>query len=210
MSAKAIIYLCGPEQDSQYQRLAAYAVYRSLDIICTVEENDAARPGRARALERLAAGDASRLIAAGLPNLADDVDDLLALVAAADAQHWAVVLADLSLDTGEPAGRPILAVLAAVARWQQSVISKRTKVALAQKKAAGLRLGRPVEVRAKIRARIIELREGGHTLAAVAARLNGEGYLTPRGCTWYASGVWRVERSARLDNDAATEDYRRR
>ena len=78
--------------------------------------------------------------------------------AARSVQHLAGVVAELhrlgvdfhAIDQGltvarsDPTSKLILSVLAAVAEWEADIISERTRDALAAKKAAGVRLGRPL------------------------------------------------------------------
>ena len=128
--------------------------------------------------------------------------DLLDLVGRADREGWSLALLDLDLDTTTAAGRLVLTVFAAVAAWERDVIAERTSAALQAKKAAGHRLGRPVEQSSAARERVRELRATGASLGATARALNAEGVATARGGRWHASSVRSLERSAALDAEA--------
>lgn len=105
-------------------------------------------------------------------------------------------------------------IMALVAQQEREAISRRTKEALEAAKARGQRLGNPngaaafrragkgntaalVAVRAKagehadrLRPVVCRLHANGVTsLGGIAAALNGEGMLTPRGGRWHASSA---------------------
>ena len=83
------------------------------------------------------------------------------------------------------------------------MIRERTKAALARKKAAGARLGRPVTVPTEIRAKVAELRNAGLSIAAVAAALNEVGHRTSIGTEWSKARVQQIIASLALDAEAA-------
>jgi len=81
-------------------------------------------------------------------------------------------------------------VVEEVLRFQRQLISERTKAALAEKKAQGVRLGRPRTISEDAMSRIRELRAEGLTFRAIADRLNAEGVPTGLGVgTWFGSSV---------------------
>lgn len=113
-------------------------------------------------------------------------------------------------------------IMALVARQERQAISRRTKEALAVAKARGVRLGNPNGAAAfrragkgteaaiaavsanatsradQLRPVIQRLQAGGvASLGGLAAALNEEGILTPRGGRWHASSVRNL--MARLD-----------
>jgi DNA invertase Pin-like site-specific DNA recombinase len=100
-----------------------------------------------------------------------------------------------------------LHIYAALAEQEREFISLRTKAALREAKARGVKLGgmrdatmkrnAAVQVNANARAeklaRIVRpLREGNATLREIAAALNGAGLLTPRGGQWHPTTVARL------------------
>lgn len=95
-------------------------------------------------------------------------------------------------------------IFAAVAENEREMISARTKAALEQAKARGVKLGNPrwQESIAKASAArgilpvpepllnvMSDLRSQGKTLRQIMAQLNGLGLRTPTGAKWYASTV---------------------
>ena len=96
----------------------------------------------------------------------------------------------LGIDTSTPAGEAMAAMLATFAQFERRLIGERTKSALAVKKAAGVRLGRPRLIPEEIVARIVAERASGATLRAIADRLNRDGVPTAmRGRQWWVATV---------------------
>jgi DNA invertase Pin-like site-specific DNA recombinase len=83
-------------------------------------------------------------------------------------------------------------VTASVAKWERKIISLRTTEALAQRRLAGVRLGRPRLPDPQIAERIRTRRAAGITLQAIADELNTEGTSTATGKQWSAPSVWKV------------------
>lgn len=63
----------------------------------------------------------------------------------------------------------LISILAALAKQEKTRISERVSSALAKKKAQGIKLGRPVAIDKE---KVIELRNNGLSLAAIASALN--------------------------------------
>jgi DNA invertase Pin-like site-specific DNA recombinase len=81
-------------------------------------------------------------------------------------------------------------MVATFAQLERRLISQRTREALAMKKAAGVRLGRPPTVPKAVVRRIQRQRARGDTLRAIADRLNRDGVPTAQGgAQWYAATV---------------------
>jgi hypothetical protein len=64
------------------------------------------------------------------------------LMERAQSRKWNLVALDLGVDLSTPAGEFLASVLASAAQGERRIIGQRTKDALAQKKAKGVRLGR--------------------------------------------------------------------
>jgi DNA invertase Pin-like site-specific DNA recombinase len=81
-------------------------------------------------------------------------------------------------------------MVATFAQLERRLISQRTREALAAKKAAGVRLGRPPTVPKAIVRRIQRQRAFGDTLRAIADSLNRDRVPTAQGgAQWYAATV---------------------
>ncbi len=150
------------------------------------------RPALARALARLEAGEAAVLVVAKLDRLARSVADFANLVRLAERQGWAVLALDLGVDMTTATGGLLANITASVAEWERKIIAARTREALAARKAAGVKLGRPRQLHAAIANRIRAERSAGSTLQAVADRLNAEGTTTPSGRPWNPTLVRKV------------------
>ena len=84
-------------------------------------------------------------------------------------------------------------VLATFGQFEHRLIGQRTKEALAAKKAAGIRLGRPPTVPATVVRRMQRQRARGETLRAIAESLNRDKVATAQGGRrWYAATVRQV------------------
>jgi putative DNA-invertase from lambdoid prophage Rac len=136
------------EQTADNQRLeieqAGYAVeYWYSDIIS----------GKAHAAQRKHFGDmAAKLrkkdtvVVSKLDRLGRDAPDVLATIKALAALGVEVVVLQLGkLDLTSPAGKLMLAMLAAVAEMERDLIVERTQAGLARAKAEGKTLGRPAK-----------------------------------------------------------------
>jgi DNA invertase Pin-like site-specific DNA recombinase len=88
-------------------------------------------------------------------------------------------------------------VMATFAQFERRLIGQRTREALAAKKDAGVRLGRPPGITRELAQRIRSEREDGATLREIADRLNADGIPTPRGgVQWRPSSLEAVLRKA--------------
>lgn len=162
------------------------------------------RPGIQRALERLENGGPKVLVAAKLDRIARSALDFLGLVERAEENGWALIMLEPNVDMTDPMGRFTAGILAQVAQLERDLISKRTAEALQAKRKQGARLGRPVELDDHVRQRIVDEREAGQSLRAIADGLNEDEVPTAQGGSrWYASTVSGVLRSVKLDEKAA-------
>ena len=160
------------------------------------------RPELSAALELLDCGGADVLVVAKGDRLARSVVGLTGLLERVKRSAWSLVVLDTDVDTTTATGQLVAQLMGCVAEWERNVIAERTRAALAARKAAGMRLGRPVTLAADARRRVAELRGEGLTLQAVADQLTSEGVPTARGGSWYPSTVAGVLRSLELDSEA--------
>ena len=153
---------------------------------------DLRRPGIMRALDELSRGDATALVVAKLDRLSRSMLDFARIMTTAQKQSWALVALDVQVDTTSPSGEAMAHMLATFSQFERRLISERTKQALAQKRAGGVRLGAPPEIDPPIASRIREERVAGRTLREIAQRLNEDRVPTARGGRWHASTLQRV------------------
>jgi len=177
------------EQHCERHGLVLAHVYEDDGVSAKSVKN---RPGLSEALAVLANGDASALIVSKLDRLARSVHDFAGLVRIAEREGWGIVALDLGVDMTTPTGGLLANVTASVAEWERRIISVRTTEALAQKKAEGVRLGRPRSLDPSVADRIRSRRADGATLQSIADDLNSEGITTPSGRTWSPALVRKV------------------
>jgi DNA invertase Pin-like site-specific DNA recombinase len=160
---------------------------------------DLRRPGIQKALETLRARQTDALVVAKLDRLSRSMLDFTGVMAKAQREGWALVALDCAVDTTTPAGEAMANVMATFAQFERRLIGERTKDALAVKRAAGVRLGRPRQMPIEVVDRIVSERETGDSLREIAQRLNTDGISTAHGgAQWHASTVRAVLASATL------------
>jgi len=188
----------GAGLEVQRQAILAECRRRGWQLVEVLEDagysaKDMRRPGVQEALRVLNSGEASALVVAKLDRLSRSMLDFTALMAKAQKQNWALVALDCAVDTSTPAGEAMANMLATFAQFERRLISQRTREALAVKRAAGVRLGRPPTLPASVLRRIQRQREKGDSLRRIAEDLNASGVPTAQGgARWYAATVRQV------------------
>jgi DNA invertase Pin-like site-specific DNA recombinase len=152
------------------------------------------RPVLAEALDLLARGEADALYTSKMDRLARSARDTLTVLDAANKQGWRLVSLDLGLDSKTPVGRMVLTVLAATAEMEHERICERHRDWHESKRERGIRWGIDEGPRAllpsKTRERILQMRDSGLSLQAIADTLNEEGVPTARkGARWHKTTV---------------------
>lgn len=152
------------------------------------------RLGLQAALAKLKAGAADALIAAKLDRLTRSVRDFSDLLARSEDEDWALVLLDVNIDTTTSEGEMVATNIANFAQFERRRIGERTKAGLRQRRAEGVKLGRPRALPGATVARIKNLRGDPdapkRSYGAIAKYLNAKGVPTAHGgeC-WHASTV---------------------
>jgi len=182
---------------AQRAAIAEEATRRGWTLIVTIEDagysaRDIKRPGIRLALDLLSARQADALVVAKLDRLSRSMLDFAGIMAQAQKQAWGMVALDVNVDTTTASGEMMANVMAAFAQFERRLISQRTRDALAQRKAEGVRLGRAREIAPELEHRIRALKADGLTLRAIAAQLDAEGVATPSGRPWQPSTLHRV------------------
>lgn len=188
----------GVSLDAQEAMLRDHAKLQGWDIEVLREEGKSAKSLKGRpvlldALTRLDAGGADILLAVRLDRLSRSLIDFASLYERSDKKGWSIVLPASAIDTSAsagPAGKFSAQIQAAAAELERGLISVRTREALAQRKAEGMRLGRAVsEGFLPTYRRVLDMHADGTSLNAIARTLNDEGIPTAKGKTWHASTV---------------------
>jgi DNA invertase Pin-like site-specific DNA recombinase len=185
----------GAGLEAQRQAIIAECKRRGWQLVEVIEDagysaKDLKRPGVQEALRALEDGDARALVVAKLDRLSRSMIDFTALMGRAQKQGWALVALDCAVDTTTPAGEAMANVLATFAQFERRLIAQRTREALAAKKAAGVRLGRPPVIPRSVVSRISLERKAGRSLAAIADGLNADEVPTAQGGKqWYPATI---------------------
>jgi site-specific DNA recombinase len=180
-----------------------------LDIIVDGGESAKSlnRPGMARLLTLVDAGEVQVVIIAKLDRLTRSVKDLCTLLERFARRGVTLISVAESLDTGSAAGRLVLNIMTAVSQWEREAIGERTRDAMSHKRSQGQRVGNiaygcrlagdgvhletnPAEQ--AVLSEIRRLRSQGATLRGIAATLNHRAYRTRRGTQWRLESVARI------------------
>ena len=152
------------------------------------------RPGLASACELIEAGHASVLMVAKTDRVARSLRTLLAVIDCVERVGGNVVAVDGSIDTASAPGRFQTQIMGSVAELERALISDRTREALAAKRAAGVRLGRPSVLPLEVVRRILDARAAGVSYPKIAAGLEADRVPTAHGgARWHPGTVRAVE-----------------
>jgi DNA invertase Pin-like site-specific DNA recombinase len=207
----------GVSLEAQRNKLQAYAVALELDLVALFEDaglsaKSLQRPGLAAALGLLETGGADGLVVTKLDRLTRSVCDLGELVDRYFAQRFSLLSVSDAIDTRTASGRLVLHVLGAVSQWEREATAERTRDALAQLRAQGVRLGgepfgwkrsavtddhgrrRLESVAGELATadRVVELHAAGMSVRDIVAVLEAEGRRTKRGGRWHVTTVQRL------------------
>lgn len=154
-------------------------------------------------LQLLASGQADGLVVSKLDRLSRSIINAATTIENAQKQGWSLVVLDMDLDLTTAAGRMVAGQLILFAQYERELIGERTKAALAAKRQRGEALGRPSQVAATVRRRIVRDRDSGLSFEEIARQLTSDEILSPGGLsTWHASTVRRAYRSAKAKETA--------
>lgn len=190
---------------AQRAAIAAEAERRGWELLEIVGEDAGAssatldRAGLSGALDRLDAGEADVLVVAKLDRLSRSVAQGAQVMDRAKRRGWSLVALDFGLDTTTPAGEMVANVILSTSQYERRLIGQRTRDALAAKRAAGVRLGRPQQLPDDVVQRIVREHAAGASLRAICRSLDADGVPTARGGQWHAATVRAV-----LGSQAAT------
>jgi DNA invertase Pin-like site-specific DNA recombinase len=154
---------------------------------------DLDRSGLAATLSRVRRGECNGLIVARLDRLICSLAQFRRLFDDACLSGWVLVVLDAGIDLSTPAGWHRAEELVKASDYERRLTSMRTTEALAAKKAAGLRIGRPRTCPDGVLERVVGMRVRGDRLADIASELNNDDIPTPGGGgRWHNSHVSRL------------------
>jgi DNA invertase Pin-like site-specific DNA recombinase len=154
---------------------------------------DMNRPELERALSLVRSGQAGGIIVSKLDRLSRSFLDFAYLMETARKEGWNIVALDLGVDLRTPAGEVMAGVLALFAQFERRMIGMRTKDGLAEKRAEGVRLGRPRSVSDGLLEAIVALYLSEENFSQVARMLNEAELETPHGGKkWYPATVQKI------------------
>lgn len=146
------------------------------------------------ALAVIRAGKAGGIIVSKLDRLSRSLLDFAWLMSTANNEGWNIVALDLGVDLSTPAGKAMASLLAVFAQFERDVIAQRTKDALSEKRAQGVRLGRPRSLSDDLLEAIVSAFYAlDGNFYATAKWLNEVGAETARGGpSWYPATIQRI------------------
>jgi DNA invertase Pin-like site-specific DNA recombinase len=163
------------------------------------------RTGLRDALADVSDGRADGIVCAKIDRLGRSSADVLGLVERAQREGWRLLVLDVGLDTGTPAGELVATALAMASRFEYRRISERQREKFHELRRAGRPRGRPA-VPTDVADRMRAWRAEGMTLRAIAIALVETKVPTSQGgTTWHASSV-RAAINAREAELAAQQD----
>jgi DNA invertase Pin-like site-specific DNA recombinase len=122
--------------------------------------------------------------------------DFAGIMQRAQREGWALIALDSPAELTTPTGEAMAGVLAVFAQLERRLIGERTRLALAERRKAGVILGRPRTLPPAVADRIVFEHAAGVSLSAIARTLTKEGVATAQGgARWHASTVRAVVRS---------------
>jgi site-specific DNA recombinase len=213
------------DQGDSIRKWGAYTDTEIIEIIEIIEDDatsgvidPSARDGLGRALELLRSGEASILVAAKFDRLARSIIGFAELLKLSEAEGWTIVVLEPQLDLRTAAGRAMASMLIAFAdiereafrdRMQGGRRAKATRggytggqrlhprfgFKLVQQDDGALEYEPAPEQQATID-RIVEMRDTGQTLGAIAQTLEAEGIAAPSGGQrWHEMTISRIART---------------
>lgn len=192
---------------AQQAKIKAYAEIHDLELVDVIVDagktgKNLDRDGLQSVLALVESGEVQALIVYKLDRLSRRVIDTLSIIERIEEAGAGFHSIAEKVDTKSAIGRFFLTITAAFAQMERDTISERTAAALAHKKEQGEHIGRVpygyqmegtglVEVKdeAAIITQVLELREDGLTLRAIADELNSRQVKTKRGGRWAAQTV---------------------
>jgi peptidoglycan hydrolase-like protein with peptidoglycan-binding domain/DNA invertase Pin-like site-specific DNA recombinase len=182
------------EFDAQLNAIDRYCEEQGWELVEVVRDVEPATPmsaerrGLLYALEKIGRKEASCIIVSDLGRLSRSAADLGGIIERLERSDGRLVALDIGLDTASPDGYVAAKALASVSSLEGDRVRK--GLAAVSSGSAAVREPTPPEDVPALKQRIVEMRESGMTLQAIADVLNAEGVPTLRGgAKWRPSSV---------------------
>ena len=193
----------GVSLDNQRAKIQAYCDLKDMDLVEVIEDagisaKNLNRPGIKRVLRLARTKQIDAIVTYKLDRMFRSTVDALETTQKFD--KWAVSFHSIqeNLDTKSAMGRFFFTLIAALAEMERGIIGERTRTALQHKKANGEKTGGDVpfgfsltekgflainEAEQRAISLMVELRNKGYSLRAIAHELEKEGHKTKTGKT---------------------------
>src|SRR5215203_5002297 len=147
--------------EAQRAAILAEAERRGWSEVAFIEDagwsaKDLKRPGLQMALAMLKGREADALVVSKMDRLSRSLLDFAGIMQRAQREGWALLALDSPADLTTPSGEAMAGVMAVFAQLERRLIGERTRAALAQRREAGVVLGRPQAIPDDVAARARE------------------------------------------------------
>jgi site-specific DNA recombinase len=203
----------GVSLDNQKAKIKAYCDLKDLELVDVIEDagisaKNLNRPGIKKVLELSKTKQIDAVVTYKLDRMFRSTVD--ALESTKKFDKWGVSFHSLqeNLDTKSAMGKFFFTLIAALAEMERGIVSERTKAALSHKRSKNEKTGGDIpfgynltengllvanEAEQKAISLMVELRNKGYSLRAIAAELEKEGYRTRRGkAKWHHQTISQI------------------
>ena len=161
--------------EAQLAELRAYAKRRRVQTIEYVDRGVSGRRKRRRALDQMLQAarrqDVSAVVVVRLDRLARSLANMARLGEELQALGVELVSLHEGIDTRTATGRAMFGMCGVFAQLEGDLIRERTVAGLMAARRRGVQLGRPRALDRRDHQRVIRLRSSGHSIRAIAERL---------------------------------------
>ena len=209
----------GVSLDNQKAKIQAYCDLKDMELVDVIEDagisaKNLNRPGIKKVLQLARTKQIDAIVTYKLDRMFRSTVDALETTKRFD--KWGVSFHSLqeNLDTKSAMGKFFFTLTAALAEMERGIVAERTRAALSHKRAKMEKTGGDVpfgynltengllvanEAEQKAISLMVELRNKGYSLRAIAAELEAEGYRTRRGKSkWHHQTINQILNSRML------------
>jgi DNA invertase Pin-like site-specific DNA recombinase len=131
-------------------------------------------------------------MAAKLDRVSRSTVDFGLLLERARREGWAVVVLDLGLDMSTAMGALMAKMAISIAQFERRQGGERTKEGLAERRKAGIVLGRPLQIDPRTEGWVHWRHRQGASIRQIILELQEQGQPAPRGGQWQVSPIQRI------------------